>query len=52
MSQLFGGRFGEKMVSGRRVLVGAKSQRFGGGSFWREDGFLDTCFGGSEVTAF
>ena len=51
MSQLFGGRFGEKMVSGRRVSVGAKSQRFGG-SFCREDGFLDTCFGGSEVTAF
>ena len=38
---------GEKMVSGRRVLVEAKSQRFGS-SLWREDGVRESWVGGSE----
>ena len=42
------GRVGEKMVFGTRVLVRAKSQRFGG-SLWREDGFREPCVSLSEV---
>ena len=37
--------FVEKINSGRRALVGAKSERFDA-SLWREDGLGDSCVGG------
>ena len=43
-------RFGEKAVIGRHVLVGAKSQHFGG-SLWRDGSCLETCVGGGNITA-
>ena len=43
-------RFGAKLVFGSRVLMGAKSECFGG-SLIREDGFRESCVGGIEVRA-
>lgn len=44
-------RFGEKLVRGSRVLVGATSQQYFSGSLWREMDLREWCVGGSKITA-
>ena len=41
-------RFGVKLVFGSRAFVGAKSQPLFG-SLYRENGFRESCIGGSDV---
>ena len=43
-------RSGANIVFGSRVLMGEKSECFGG-SLIREDGFRESCVGGIEVRA-
>ena len=43
-------RFGEKAVIGRRVLMGAKSERVGR-SLWQEDSHLKTRIGEGDIRA-